>query len=633
MANTKYIWGALFAIIVIAGALMIYSAAQESTIMDELPHIPAGYSYVRFLDYRLNPEHPPLMKALSGIPLLFTNVNFPKEHKSWTEDVNGQWDLGTEFFYRRGNDANKLLFLARIPAILLTLLTILLVYLFAKEIIGKKWALLPALLFGLSPTVLAHGHYVTTDLSATFGALLAIYAFTSLLTKPTRGKMIFSGIALGVAELMKFSNVLLIPFFLLLVGFLVLSEYAENRRAGKERIAHRKWKTYLFSFVVTCLIALVLIYVVYLLFTWNEPIDIQVSDTQTILQSFSYRPAADFVTSMAGSKILRPMAQYITGVMMVLQRASGGNTGYFFGEIGNAGWHHYFPTVFFFKEPLPSLALILIALFFGLFSTFRMGERGYARKFIDYLGLHFQEFAMILFIAIYWAWSMKSNLNIGVRHLLPTLPMIYILSASALKKMFESRDRGPQGTKIMYLFSERIVGPLFRRELSTQRIKAFGLGVILVWFLIESSIASPHFISYFNEIGGGKWGGYRIATDSNYDWGQDLTRLNVWVKENGVEKIAVDYFGGGNPEYSLGASYIPWSSAKGNPADEDIAWIAVSINTLTQSMAKQVPGFTRSQEGEYTFLRERNKNFKEGMNAVPTPDVRIGTSIFLYKVK
>ena len=38
-------------------------------------------------------------------------------------------------------------------------------------------ALLPTFLFAFSPTVLAHGHYVTTDIGAAFGTIFAVYFF------------------------------------------------------------------------------------------------------------------------------------------------------------------------------------------------------------------------------------------------------------------------------------------------------------------------------------------------------------------------------------------------------------------------------------------------------------------------
>ena len=39
--------------------LMLNASFGDSAIMDELAHIPAGYGYVKYFDYRPNPEHPP----------------------------------------------------------------------------------------------------------------------------------------------------------------------------------------------------------------------------------------------------------------------------------------------------------------------------------------------------------------------------------------------------------------------------------------------------------------------------------------------------------------------------------------------------------------------------------------------
>ncbi|GAH87822.1 unnamed protein product, partial [marine sediment metagenome] len=61
---------------------------DDSATMDEVAHLPAGYSYLTQKDYRLNPEHPPLLKDLAAIPLLFIkDINFPSDIKAWKEDV------------------------------------------------------------------------------------------------------------------------------------------------------------------------------------------------------------------------------------------------------------------------------------------------------------------------------------------------------------------------------------------------------------------------------------------------------------------------------------------------------------------------------------------------------------------
>jgi len=112
---------------------MLHSSFQESATMDELAHIPAGYSYLKFRDNRLNPEHPPLLKDLSAIPLLFLNLKFPTDSPYWQEGVNSQWDMGRVFLYESGNNADQIIQWARIFPILLTLLTTVLVYFLAKK--------------------------------------------------------------------------------------------------------------------------------------------------------------------------------------------------------------------------------------------------------------------------------------------------------------------------------------------------------------------------------------------------------------------------------------------------------------------------------------------------------------------
>jgi hypothetical protein len=200
---------------------------------------------------------------------------------------------------------------------------------------------------------------------------------------------------------------------------------------------------------------------------------------------------------------------------------------------------------------------------------------------------------MFLFVVIYWAYSIQSSLNIGVRHLLPTIPLVYILSAGAVKSWF---------------------------SVNRTRAKSLFLGGLVVWFALETAFVSPHFLSYFNELSGGTKNGYRHVTDSNYDWGQDLKFLKKFIAENGINKIAVDYFGGGSPEYHLGKDVAEgWWSARGNPKDIGIEWLAVSANTLQGAQAKLAGNLTRKPEDEYSFL----KGIK--------PYARAGTSIFIYK--
>jgi len=91
-------------LLIIMFFLAFSSYLEDSITMDELAHIPAGFSYLSQRDFRINPEHPPLIKDLAALPLLFLNLNFPKDSPAWTEGINEQWSFGWEFLYNSGNN-------------------------------------------------------------------------------------------------------------------------------------------------------------------------------------------------------------------------------------------------------------------------------------------------------------------------------------------------------------------------------------------------------------------------------------------------------------------------------------------------------------------------------------------------
>ena len=618
--------------------------------MDELAHIPAGYGYARYLDYRLNPEHPPLLKALAAAPLLILSPHFPAESAAWTTDVNGQWIAGSQFLYESGNDAETLVFWSRLLPVLLTLLTGVLIYIWARELMGPVWAAAPTALFLLSPHVLAHGRYVTTDAVAALGAVGSAYFFLKFLLRPSPKHLVWAGLAFGVAQLTKFSAVLLVPYFaLLLFAFYLFGLIRDFRRTDPgsrlPRFGKRAWR-YLRSLAVIFVIGyLLVVYPAYALFTWNYPPAKQTADTTYILQSFAQGPPPPGETCrpvrcLAEANILltkhaatRPIAQYMLGVLMVMQRSSGGNTAYFLGQVSAKGSPWYFPVAYALKEPLPVILLVAGALAFAFVAAVtairRRGFGGALRRYFDH---HFSQFAILLFVVFYWAYSIKSPLNIGFRHLFPALPFLYILTAGAWQRwIFTHAPEENIGN-----FPAALRGWL--RYAAGAAAKYALFVVLLFWFLLESLFAYPHYLSYFNQIGGGTAEGYRYITDSNYDWGQDLLRLRDFMNAHPeIDRIAVDYFGGGSVPYFLGGrAAAGWSSEKGDPRDSGIRWFAVSVNNLQGGIQPRATGFNRRPEDEYRWLTAA-RNFDVSaclfMGCVPEPDYKAGASIFIYKLQ
>ena len=205
----------------------------------------------------------------------------------------------------------------------------------------------------------------------------------------------------------------------------------------------KSWRQFL-SLTAIFFIGYFLVYLVYFVFTVNYPVSKQVADTKIILTSLANQSLADLNVKMAGndfSSPVRPLSfWHIDGRPTIRQWQHR----LFLGQISAAGWWYYFPVVFFLKEPLPSLILILAVLLFGFWGAikeliFKISKyKILISKFNNYLGTHFPEFSMMIFIAFYWLYSMQSSLNIGIRHIIPTMPFIYILIAAGLKNWTNS---------------------------------------------------------------------------------------------------------------------------------------------------------------------------------------------------
>jgi len=564
------------------------SILDDSLTFDETAHIAAGYSYLTQKDMRLNPEHPPLIKDLAALPLLFLNLNFPKDHPSWIQKDNPIWwqqfEFASQFLYHSGNNPDQILLWSRLPMILLLIFLGWFLFYWAKELFGNKAALITLFLFSFSPIFLAHGRLVTTDVGAALGVVLSTYFWLRFLKNPTKKNIILAGVIFGISMLLKFSLILLIPFFAIITLF-----YA-GLKMGKKYILK-----YLGLALLVGIIGIIfIIWPVYQYHVWNYPPERQVRDAEFLLSNHPLQFLRKFIPWMAKTPILRAYAQYLLGLSLVYQRGIGGHTTYFLGEISAAGWPQYFPIVYLIKEPLAFHILTAISLIYLSFLIKEPLWKNTFRRIFDWIKNHFTEFSMITFILIYWASSITSNLNIGVRHLLPVFPFTFLLVSGLLNLWLKNPPYG-----IKYLI----------------------IGILIFWQIISVIKIYPYFLAYFNEIAGGPDNGYLYTVDSNLDWGQDLKRLKKWIEENKIEKIYLDYFGGGNPEYYLKEKYAPWWGTR-NPKELPKGnYLAVSASLLQGGRAKPAPDFDQPY-GYYLWLYQYEP-----------PIAKIGYSIFVYYIR
>lgn len=569
--------------------LAIGSMWNDSAIRDEMPHIVAGYSYLTMHDYRINPEHPPLIKQLCATPLLFLDVNFPVYYKAWKDNVNDQWDLGDTFLYKSGNDADKMLFWGRIPVVILMILTGLVIYRWSGELFSSKIAgLISLILFALSPNIIAHGRFITTDMGITAFSVFALYSWWKFLKKPTWKTFGIASILQALMHLAKFSS----PIFLPIIGIMSLVALFS---AKPEWTFWKRLRIFVGGTVLATIIAFAIVGTWYQFTMYKMPLDVQQRLIAESISDDRFRNLglATKLTAMSNTPILRPYAQYLLGFFMVAAHATYGHSTYFMGEVGQ-NWPEYYFIAYLLKEPIASQLFLLLSIIgAGVFTFlfFRNGEKK------QYIARWFKSYGVIIpfliIISIVMYMGMTAKLQLGIRYVIAIFPYLYIIIGGLIAFLWKKTQASQN--KIWY--------------------NGFSLLVYLLagWLLLANLLSYPHYLSYFNEyIGGGK-NGWKYLIDSNLDWGQDLRRLKTYIDKNNITDIKVDYFGGGNLDYYLGSgNYSTWGFDRGPTT----GWLAVSADAIQWNSANS------GERMSYHWLTD---NYE--------PVAKIGNSIFVYHIE
>ena len=213
----------------------------------------------------------------------------------------------------------------------------------------------------------------------------------------------------------------------------------------------------------------------------------------------------------ATPRLLIPFAEFAAEVQTIRAWYSKGNElpQFLLGEFSWKGWPHYYLVALLLKTPIPAIVLFIAALVIG------------ARK------RAFNFLALLLFVALFLIVAATGQLALGIRYVLPIYPFIYAAIAIALN------------------------GGAPLPSAAGRRASVAIVLALIAWHVAENLATYPHYISYFNELIGSKRNADKFLIDSNLDWGQDLRRLELWCRANGVKDITVHYFGGGDVAYEI----------------------------------------------------------------------------------
>jgi 4-amino-4-deoxy-L-arabinose transferase-like glycosyltransferase len=479
--------GVVFLLAILVTQLAL-SIRQESITWDEDDHIYSGYMSLKTGDFGLNPEHPPLVKMLAALPLLGMDLKVPP--LQGREFKHEAFLNGKEFVF--GNDADKLLFRARMAASLLTVLLAVLVFCAAREMFGLAAGFFALGLFVFDPNFLAHGAFVTTDVGVSCFLFSAIYAFYRYVKQPSAGRLALVGVATGLAFATKHTGFLAAPTLVALA----LVEWLRTRKGSSaERLSFGRAFA---ALAVTAVISLTILWGFYGFRYKARPAGLELNP-----------PAAEYIAGLSRPselKLLQTISRdrllpesYIYGLADI-RRISDFYASYLLGRPYPHGVWFYFPVAMAIKSTIPFLALLAI-------SVWAIVRRKLPRREVWFLTI---PPAIYLFVA------MGAHMNIGMRHVLPMYSFLTVLEAGAAVTLAK------ESRKWLYVV------------------------IALLAFQVFTSVrAFPDYIPYANELWGGPKETWHLLSDSNADWAQQLKATSKYLQQRGVKDCWFVYFGEG----------------------------------------------------------------------------------------
>lgn len=504
------------ALIALHAVLGASSVLHKSATFDEPAYIAAGYSQWTFGDYRLMPENGVLPELWMALPLRAMGLKFPdRTSEAWKH--SNEWHIGPQFLFASGNNADAVVFGARMMILGVSCLLGLVVFLASRRWFGTAGGFVSLILYVLSPTILANGRLATSDLMAAATMTIAMLLAWAMMHRLNWWTLLGGGAALAAVMLSKFSGPILLPMILILLVIRLarrmplkirLRPIWTGRMAGRWRQA----ATLIVALIIQGVIVVVLIWAAFG-FRFSAFAPSSGSDNQfyaawePMLQGIGF-PGK--VIEFARNLHLLPQA-YLYGATFVFSHAQE-RRAFLDGSYSLTGWWYFFPYAFAVKTALASMALMVLAA-----AAWRLGR---VRRLL------YKTAPCWIFIIVYGLLLMSSHLNIGLRHMLPIYPMLFILSGAAG----------------WWLFNRK-------------KVMRWAVGIALAALAAESLLIWPSYLSFFNALAGGPSQGYRHLADSSVDWGQDLPALHQWLVENklsgsgGHAAVYLSYFGTASPTY------------------------------------------------------------------------------------
>lgn len=578
---------AVCGLLALHAVLAAWMAWRNSPAVDETAHLVAGISYWQYGVFDMYKVNPPLVKLLAAAPLV---VCRPETEWTLGEDLTSrpEYTSAERFLARNGARTYWYVTLARWACIPLSLVGGWACCRWAGALYGDRAGIMALVLWCFSPNVLAWASCVTMDLGAAAVGVLAGYCYWHWLSGPTPARAVAAGIALGLAELTKFTWIVLFAQWPLLW---LVWEFSGRRKSGRrQRLGHQ---------AVILLVALNLVNLGYLFEGSFQPLGEYTFVSETLAGGDSPvaggRGGNRFAGSLLGDLPLPVPESYVAGIDRQKFDFEEGMWSYLGGEWKHGGWWYYYLYAAAVKVPLGTWLLGLMALAATCWSAacarFRSdgpeqtGGSTYSSGWRDELTL------LLPAAVVFGLVSSQTGFTSHFRYVVPCLPFAFVWISKLARSV----------------------------ELHHYWL-AIPAGLALAWSVGSSLSVYPYSLSYFNEVAGGPMGGHRHLLDSNIDWGQDRLRLKDWHDSHPEARPLFVYVRGHTPRFD-GLDYPTPPTGPGSKAVSDFSaaeisylapkpgWYAVSVEHLHE------------RHGRYSYFLEHFQ-----------PAARSGYSIYIYHI-
>jgi hypothetical protein len=492
----KVRYGLASAVVALILAMIVQvglSTRQQSPSWDEGDHIYAGYMNWINGEYTLNPEHPPLVKLVATLPLVPLDLKTAPRHGGYfkSEAYSG----GRELIFR--NDpkyggkysSDTLLFRVHMASLIFGVTLAIILFFAGKEMFGAAAGLITLVLFVFDPSILANAPYVTTDTGAECGFFATVYFFYRFVREMNWKRAAICGVVLGLALTAKHSAIVLFP----LLTMLCAGELAGRWKVARE-FPMRDLGRAAIGLGIIGAVAWVVLWGVYGFRFSMHPNGISMPPLEEEVHSLS--APIRWIIVFGTQHHLLPES-YLYGLADVQNVGESWPT-YFMGKVYAHGVWAYFPVLLSLKWTVGTLAMLALSIW-----VFFTGKIRQARE------IFFLAFPAVFYLAI----AMAGPLNIGVRHILPVFPFVFMLLGATGAWLLK------RGKPWVYVVC-----------------------ALLAAHAVESVRVFPNYIPFANVLWGGPANTHKYFSDAAVDWAQQLKWTKQWLDEHNVKECAFAYF-------------------------------------------------------------------------------------------